>query len=124
MAKKQPKRKRQAPARAGGTAARQSPTASVETDDQPAVAGTALSGVSAAAPATTGRRVERVSTPQTRAQRGSGAFNFEPLPEEDAAIPFDRVPYVPADLRRVAVMALLMLALIGIASLVISATVK
>jgi hypothetical protein len=45
---------------------------------------------------------------------------FQPLAPDDAAIPFDRVPYVPADLRRVAVMAALMIALIIIAALIVS----
>jgi hypothetical protein len=45
---------------------------------------------------------------------------FQPLENEDAAIPFDRVPYVPADLRRVLVMALLMVALIIIAAVIVT----
>ena len=45
---------------------------------------------------------------------------FQPLESEDAAIPFDRVPYVPADLRRVAMMAAAMVVLIIIAALVVS----
>ena len=44
---------------------------------------------------------------QPRAPRGqvSAAAMFLPLDSDDAAIPFDRVPYVPRDLRRVAIMA-------------------
>jgi hypothetical protein len=45
---------------------------------------------------------------------------FEPLPPEDAAIPFDRVPYVPADLKRVAIMAVMMIVVIIIAAVVVS----
>jgi len=45
---------------------------------------------------------------------------FQPLDTEDAAIPFDRVPYVPADLRRVLVIALMMVALIIIAAVVVT----
>jgi len=39
----------------------------------------------------------------------------EPLDSEDPAIPFDRVPYVPSDLRRVALIATAMVVLILIA---------
>lgn len=74
------------------------------------------------------RRIERLSqaTPvATRAGRpGRGPSNaaamFQPLDNEDAAIPFDRVPYVPADLRRVLVIALMMVGLIIIAALVVT----
>jgi hypothetical protein len=89
----------------------------------------------AAAAAPTGttprRRIERLSqtTPvATRAGRpGRGPSNaaamFQPLETEDAAIPFDRVPYVPADLRRVLVIALMMVALIIIAAIVVTRVV-
>jgi len=86
--------------------------------------------VSAAAqPAPMGarRRIERLSTPATPAQptrqaRGasSAVAMFEPLPPDDAAIPFDRVPYVPADLRRVAIMAGVMVVVIIIAAVIVS----
>ncbi len=82
------------------------------------------------------RRVERISptavTPagaagarQTRqaAQRTrswSAASLVAPLESDDPAIPFDRVPYVPADLRRVAVIAGLMVVLILIAWVVVA----
>jgi hypothetical protein len=69
------------------------------------------------------RRVERVnSAAQPRVPRGqmSAAAMFLPLESEDAAIPFDRVPYVPRDLRRVAIMASLMVVLILIAALVVT----
>jgi hypothetical protein len=45
---------------------------------------------------------------------------FAPLESDDAAIPFDRVPYVRADLRRVAVIAGLMVVVIVIAAIVVS----
>jgi hypothetical protein len=45
---------------------------------------------------------------------------FRPLESDDAAIPFDRVPYVPADLRRVAIMALCMMVLIVIAAVIVT----
>lgn len=74
----------------------------------------------AAAAATAGRQA-------LRAQRGRGqstAAMFEPLPPEDASIPFDRVPYVQADLRRVLVIAGMMVVLIVVANFVINAVVK
>lgn len=52
------------------------------------------------------------------------AAMFEPLPPEDAAIPFDRVPYVPGDLRRVLMIAGLMVVLIIVADVVVNAVVK
>ena len=86
------------------------------------------------APAQVGarRRIERLSqsaAPATRASRpGRGPANaaalFQPLDTEDAAIPFDRVPYVPADLRRVAITAGLMIVLILIAAVVVTRVVQ
>jgi len=75
------------------------------------------------------RRVERVSAADApvarpRPARGLGAGYIQPLESEDAAIPFDRVPYVPADLRRVAIIAGLMIALIIIADIIVSNVVK
>lgn len=69
------------------------------------------------------RRVQRVNpAAQPRIPRGqmSAAAMFMPLESEDAAIPFDRVPYVPRDLRRVAIMASLMVVLILIAAVVVT----
>jgi hypothetical protein len=69
------------------------------------------------------RRVQRVNpAAQPRIPRGqmSAAAMFQPLESEDAAIPFDRVPYVPRDLRRVAIMASLMVVLILIAAVVVT----
>jgi hypothetical protein len=78
--------------------------------------------------ATGPRRVGRIDPSAGRRGRslrpGSAAAAFEPLDPEEAAIPFDRVPYVPADLRRVALMAGLMVVLIIIAAIVVTATVK
>ena len=78
------------------------------------------------------RRVERVSplaapvaaAGRPRPQRGQAAGYIQPLESEDAAIPFDRVPYVPADLRRVAIIAGIMVALIVIADIIVSNVVK
>ena len=91
----------------------------------------------AAAVATGGeqrRRVGRVDpsapVPQRAGQRGrpgrpgSTAAMFDPLPPEDPAIPFDRVPYVPADLRRVLIIAGLMVVLVVAANFVVNAVVK
>ena len=81
---------------------------------------------------TTSRRLQRArraagcngSTRQrSRARREgqvSAAAMFLPLDSDDAAIPFDRVPYVPRDLRRVAIMAALMIVLILIAAVVVT----
>ena len=69
------------------------------------------------------RRVQRVNpAAQPRPIRGqaSAAALFQPLDSEEAAIPFDRVPYVPRDLRRVAIMASLMVVLILIAAFVVT----
>ncbi len=82
------------------------------------------------APVAGRRRIERVSA--VAAQRpvrqgrppANAAAMFQPLESDDAAIPFDRVPYVPADLRRVAVMAVCMVALIIIAALIVSHVVS
>src|SRR5438132_4610590 len=91
-------------------------------------AGIPAEPAAAAGAAGTRRRIERVS-PTTGVARGparpgrgpaNAAAMFQPLESEDAAIPFDRVPYVPADLRRVAMMAAAMVVLIIIAALVVS----
>lgn len=76
--------------------------------------------IAAAAAAATGRQA-------LRAQRGRGqstAAMFEPLPPEDASIPFDRVLYVQGDLRRVLIIAGMMVVLIVVANFVINAVVK
>ncbi len=73
------------------------------------------------------RRIQRlnpsVAPRPVRAQTrttASAAALFQPLDAEDAAIPFDRVPYVPRDLRRVAIIASLMIVLILIAAFVVT----
>jgi hypothetical protein len=71
------------------------------------------------------RRIERLRSPAPapagRARVPSNAASmFAPLESDDAAIPFDRVPYVRADLRRVAVIAGLMVVVIVIAAIVVS----
>jgi hypothetical protein len=73
-----------------------------------------------------GRRVGRIDPasgarrlrPQQKQQQ-----TFAPLDPDDPAIPFDRVPYVPGDLRRVAIMASLMVVLIIVAAVVVTHTV-
>ena len=82
------------------------------------------------------RRVGRIDPAATAAaaaakqgqRRGSRSQNtaamFDPLPPDEAAIPFDRVPYVPGDLRRVLIIAGLMVVLIVVANFVIGAVVK
>ena len=89
------------------------------------------SAPAAAGGGSTRRRIERV-TPTAAAARGAArpgrgpanaAAMFAPLESEDAAIPFDRVPYVPSDLRRVAAMAGLMVVLIIIAAVIVSRVV-
>jgi hypothetical protein len=69
------------------------------------------------------RRVERLNPaaqPRSGGRQVSTAAMFLPLESDDAAIPFDRVPYVPRDLRRVAIMASLMIVLILIAAFVVT----
>jgi len=75
----------------------------------------------------TRRRIQRINPAAApRPGRGqtrtavSAAALFQPLDPDDAAIPFDRVPYVPRDLRRVAIMAVLMVMLILIAAFVVT----
>jgi hypothetical protein len=95
-------------------------------------------GASAGSPAeSTRRRVERVtpapasSIAASRQQRasvksarfGTTASMVEALDSDDPAIPFDRVPYVPSDLRRVAVIASIMVVLILIAWAIVSIVV-
>ncbi len=74
------------------------------------------------------RRVERVgaSAPvaRPRSTRGQTQGYIQALESEDAAIPFDRVPYVPADLRRVAIIAAVMIVLIIVADIIVSNVVK
>ncbi len=69
------------------------------------------------------RRVERLNPaaqPRSTSRQVNTAAMFLPLDSDDAAIPFDRVPYVPRDLRRVAIMASLMIVLILIAAFVVT----
>lgn len=65
-----------------------------------------------------GARQTRQAAQRTRSWSAAGMV--EPLDSDDPAIPFDRVPYVPADLRRVAVIAGLMVVLILIAWVVVA----
>jgi len=140
MAKKTKKQKTRATQRARAPARAQAPTAQARGDEPDAVVADASGGTklgsaatSAPATATTRRRVERVTpgaaAPAPRGQKrgrflGSSAALVAPMDSDDPAIPYDRVPYVPADLRRVLVIALLMIVLIIIADLVVSNVVK
>jgi hypothetical protein len=63
-------------------------------------------------------------TARPRSTRGQTQGYIQALESEDAAIPFDRVPYVPSDLRRVAIIAALMVALIIVADIIVSNVVK
>lgn len=105
----------------------------VEEDQLPAAATTVDPAASVAvqipAVESARRRVERVAAaaaPAARARttRGQTQGYIQSLDTEDAAIPFDRVPYVPADLRRVAIIATLMIVLIIVADIVVSNVVK
>jgi hypothetical protein len=137
MAKRTRKQKQRAALRsAGASVAPPSATAptgvAVEAEDlQPAPSPSDAVAVDlpATEPAGQRRRVERVTpsgTPVSRPKPGRNqvAPFIQPLESDDAAIPFDRVPYVPADLRRVAVIAALMIALIIIADIVVTNVVK
>jgi hypothetical protein len=75
----------------------------------------------ATAPAGPAGRAQRQAQ---RTRYGSAAAMVAPLESEDPAIPWDRVPYVPADLRRVAVIALIMIVLILVAWFVVAHTVS
>jgi len=72
----------------------------------------------AAPPSAVAQRQQRAATKSARF--GTAAAMVEPLESDDPAIPFDRVPYVPADLRRVAMIAGLMVILILIAWFIVT----
>ena len=109
---------------AGEVAVAAEPPRTVGAAAQPA----ASAAVPGASDAPARRRIERLSdttrTPARAGRPGRGPSNaaamFQPLESDDAAIPFDRVPYVPADLRRVLVIAGFMVVLIIIAAVVVS----
>jgi hypothetical protein len=135
MAKKTRKQKqravqrRQGPAVAPPTATAPSGVAVEAEDLQPAEASGASVAVDLSRADPARRRVERVSpaaAPVGRPKPGrTQSIGFiQPLETDDAAIPFDRVPYVPADLRRVAIIAALMVALIIVADIIVSNVVK
>jgi hypothetical protein len=150
--RKQKQRAARRPAPQGGprpvaTAPRVAPSVSPSTAASSATLAEAadvdIKPVRAAAPAPaavvdpTRRRVERVgpaalSAATLRQQRqaahasrytGSSAAAIGTLDTDDPGIPFDHVPYVPADLRRVAVIASVMVVLILIAWGVVSQVV-
>ena len=74
-----------------------------------------------APPSALGGRQQRQAVRSARF--GSAAAMVESLDSDDPAIPFDRVPYVPSDLRRVATIAALMVVLILIAWAIVSRVV-
>jgi hypothetical protein len=86
---------------------------------------TAAPAARPATPPAGARRVGRVDPGAARKLRPQQKqqSTFAPLDPEDPAIPFDRVPYVTADLRRVAIMAGFMVLLILIAAVVVTHTV-
>lgn len=108
----------------------------VEAEDlQPLGPGPGLAAPPAAPDVPVRRRVERLgSTPAAAGQRAPTAAGrpgrpvpggyIQPLDTDDAAIPFDRVPYVPSDLRRVGVIAVLMVVLIIVADIIVSNLVR
>jgi hypothetical protein len=141
MAKKTRKQKQRAPMRRAAppvTRAAATPAATPEVDPggepEPLVGAATISAADSIAidlgAADPGRRrVERVApaaarTARAKPGRTQSSGYIQPLESEDAAIPFDRVPYVPADLRRVAIIATLMIALIIIADIIVSNVVK
>ena len=132
MAKKTRKQKQRAATRRPGMPAAAAPddiAAATAEADAGALAVTTVPVVPVAVDADpTRRRVERVSglTPglRVRPARSQAPGYIQPLESDDAAIPFDRVPYVPADLRRVAIIAGIMIALIIIADIIVSNVVK
>ena len=113
-------------------AARSMPETAISTpaEDVDVAAGPAGTGAEAGvdtADYASRRRIQRINPAAAprpgRAQTRTGvsaAALFQPLDSDDAAIPFDRVPYVPRDLRRVAIMASLMIVLILIAAFVVT----
>jgi hypothetical protein len=101
----------------------------IEVVEEPQPVADAAASVAVDIPSDPGRRrVERVgaSAPimRPRSTRGQTQGYIQALESEDAAIPFDRVPYVPADLRRVAIIAGLMIVLIIVADIIVSNVVK
>lgn len=138
MAKRTRKQKQRAVTRrpaGSATPPAGAPAAPVAVAVEPEAVGPAASvavDLDAAEPAR--RRVERLSaTPspfdavavgRPRPTRGQQSGYIQPLESEDAAIPFDRVPYVPADLRRVGIIAAVMIALIIVADIIVSNVVK
>ena len=128
-----------APARPVATAATRPVTATVMPEEETAPSAAPVAAATAQAPASDAarRRVGRIGPtappsalggrqprqPVRSARFGSAAALVEPLDSDDPAIPFDRVPYVPSDLRRVATIAALMVVLILIAWAIVSKVV-
>jgi hypothetical protein len=104
--------------------------ADIEEVEEPQPVADAAASVAVSIPASDPgrRRVERLGasapTARPRSTRGQTQGYIQALENDDAAIPFDRVPYVPADLRRVAIIAGLMVVLIIVADIIVSNVVK
>ncbi len=98
---------------AGAPAAPRTGAAAVRRRVERIVPGAAPAPAPTAGPAASAGRPGRAASQRSR--YGSAAAMVAPLESGDPAIPFDRVPYVPADLRRVAFIALFMVVLILIA---------
>ena len=135
MAKRTRKQKQRAVTRRPGpsvappTAAAPTGVAIEAADLQPAPPEDSVAMATGTVPAeSTRRRVERVSPVAAPVRQKPGRTQpsgyIQPLDSEEAAIPFDRVPYVPADLKRVGIMAGLMIALIIVADIIVSNVVK
>lgn len=147
MAKKTRKQKQRAVARRPGPSFRQpvqgpgtpaaagtaagAGDANLDDTEEPAPAADAAASMAVRLPATDSgrRRVERVApaaapVARPRSTRGQTQGYIQALESDDAAIPFDRVPYVPADLRRVAIIAAVMIVLIIVADIIVSNVVK
>lgn len=129
MAKRTRKQKERAVQRRPATAT--APVAVAGATGTAVAAGSAPPPTTAPAePAGGRRRVERVTAAGVaapvgrRPQRSQSLGFIEPLESDDAAIPFDRVPYVPADLRRVAIIAGVMILLIVVADIIVNNVVR
>lgn len=131
-------RPRPAPPRAATTPQTAPPSAAVDAvrnapaavSDVPATAAPLVPApaaeAAAAAPAVGGepRRVGRIDPSTRRPLRRPRVAPAAELDPEDVGIPLARVPYATADLRRVGIMASLMVALIVVAAVLVVLLVK
>ena len=117
MPKKSKRRAKSAPPRVTNLSRGITTGAADQPESASAVAATTGTTVAEAA---TRRRVARVDPSSAARLRGGTALaDFAPLDPADAAIPFDHVPYAPADLRRVAIIAAVMVLVIIIAAVIV-----